>query len=94
MSPIIAGQAIKGPAAKMYRELRVEPSAVTVARQYQDVLSGFVLDTVDAALESEVQALGMAACVMDTLMPELPERIAVAQRVLAFGASLFKGKKS
>ena len=34
VSPIVGGQAIKGPAAKMYQELGIEPSALAVARQY------------------------------------------------------------
>ena len=34
VSPIIGGQAVKGPAAKMMRELGLEASAAAVARHY------------------------------------------------------------
>lgn len=91
VSPILGGQTVKGPAAKMFRELGVEPSAVAVAGHYRDLLRGFVLDRVDAALAPQVTALGLAAHVMPTLMPGLPERIAVAQGVLEFGATLVRG---
>ena len=37
VSPIIGGQAVKGPAAKMYRELGIEPSALAVAKHYQNL---------------------------------------------------------
>lgn len=88
VSPILGGQTVKGPAAKMFRELGVEPSAVAVAEHYRGLLRGFVLDSMDAALAPPVTAWGMAAHVMPTLMPGLPERIAVAQGVLEFGAAL------
>ena len=56
VSPIIGGQVVKGPAAKMYRELGIEPSALAVARHYQNLITGFVFDEVDAKLEAEIQA--------------------------------------
>ena len=34
VSPLVGGKAIKGPAAKMYAELEIEPSALAVARHY------------------------------------------------------------
>ena len=62
VSPIIAGAALKGPAAKMMRELRVPVTAVEVARHYarRGLLDGFVLDQQDEALRGEVEALGVA----------------------------------
>src|SRR6185503_2850541 len=35
VSPIIGGETVKGPAAKMYRELGIEPSALAVANHYR-----------------------------------------------------------
>ena len=59
VSPIVGGQAIKGPAAKMFRELGVEPSAFAVAQRYQGLVTHFVLDQLDADQESALQSLGM-----------------------------------
>jgi LPPG:FO 2-phospho-L-lactate transferase len=42
VSPIVGGQAIKGPAAKMYAELGIEPSALAVARHYGELLEAFM----------------------------------------------------
>lgn len=50
VSPIVGGAAIKGPTAKIMAELELPSDAVAIARYYADMLSGFVLDEVDAAL--------------------------------------------
>jgi LPPG:FO 2-phospho-L-lactate transferase len=84
VSPIIGGQTVKGPAAKMFAELGVEPSAAAVARHYGETLSGFVLDTLDAALADEIQSLGMRPLVLPTLMKTLQDRQRLAQDVLHF----------
>lgn len=44
ISPIVGGEAIKGPAARMFAQLGMEPSALAVARLYEDFLDGFVMD--------------------------------------------------
>ena len=47
VSPLIGGKTVKGPAAKMYQEMGVQPSAMAVAAHYGNLLDGFVIDTVD-----------------------------------------------
>lgn len=84
ISPIIGGQAVKGPAAKMYRELEIEPSALAVARHYCDFVSGFVLDTVDKQLEGEIRGLNMRTLVTNTLMTSHDSRKQLAVHVLNF----------
>ena len=88
VSPIIGGDAVKGPAAKMLRELEGVASAVTVATHYRDLLTGFVLDSVDARLTDAVRELGLDVLATHTLMPGLDERIEVARAVLIFAAAL------
>lgn len=93
VSPIIGGEAVKGPAAKMYRELGVEPSALAVARHYGaaaegGLLAGFVMDELDSDLEPEVQALGMETLVTHTLMGTAGERLRLAKEVLEFAKYL------
>ncbi len=58
VSPIIGGQTVKGPAAKMFTEMGLEPGALAVARHYGKMLTGFVLDQVDASQAQEIQSLG------------------------------------
>jgi LPPG:FO 2-phospho-L-lactate transferase len=84
VSPIIRGKAVKGPAAKMYAELGIRPSAATVARHYEGMISGFVMDHLDALLEPEVRSLGMLALLAPTLMRTPADRRRLAQDVLDF----------
>jgi len=88
VSPIIGGKTVKGPAAKMYSELGIEPSAYAVAKHYRTILKGFVLDTTDAAMEKEIQDLGFATLVTNTLMNQLTDRARLANDVLNFIRSL------
>lgn len=84
VSPIIGGQTVKGPAAKMYRELGIEPSALAVAKHYRSLLTGFVMDSVDAQLAEEVRGLNMRVFVTNTLMRSLDDRMQLARDVLRF----------
>jgi LPPG:FO 2-phospho-L-lactate transferase len=88
VSPIIGGQAVKGPAAKMFIELGLQPTALAVARYYGDLLDGFVFDDVDRQQEEEIYKLGIAPLATDTLMKTLEDRRSLARRVLEFGMKL------
>lgn len=88
VSPIIGGKTVKGPAAKMYAELGIEPSALAVANHYRNILTGFVLDNADSSMERGVQELNIKTMVTDTLMNHLTVRARLAQDVLHFIGSL------
>ncbi len=88
VSPILGGKTVKGPAAKMYAELGIDPSAVAVARHYSGLLDGFVVDHQDAALVGEIEKLGMQVLVTQTLMLTLDDRRRLAAEVLEFADSL------
>jgi len=87
VSPIIGGRAVKGPTAKMMTELGLEVSAVAVARRYQDLLDGYVLDRADAA---GAEKLGIPVTLAHTLMTTLADREELARRVLASADALAK----
>jgi LPPG:FO 2-phospho-L-lactate transferase len=84
ISPIIGEQTVKGPAAKMYRELGIEPSALAVARHYCDLSSAFVFDKLDRQLEGEIRSLSMRTLVTNTLMKSHDDRKQLAMDVLDF----------
>jgi LPPG:FO 2-phospho-L-lactate transferase len=86
VSPIVAGAALKGPAAKMMSELRLPVTALEVARHYarRDLLDGFVLDGRDQELYHAVEALGLAVLVTDTVMTSVEDRERLAREVLAW----------
>lgn len=88
VSPIIAGRAVKGPAAKMMRELNMPATALAVAEYYGDLLDGYVLDEADVEYADAIAAMGIKVCVAPTLMTTLDSKIALAESVLNFAASI------
>jgi len=84
VSPIIGGQAVKGPAAKMLRELGYEPSPLSVARHYADFLDMFVIDRVDAGQTLEIERAGIRVLVTDALMKSVEDRARLAHDVIQF----------
>ena len=82
VSPLVGGRALKGPAAKMLRELGIPASALGVARMLQGVASQFVLDNQDRALKEEIAGLGMQVKVTNTVMASLADKVALAQAVI------------
>ena len=83
VSPIVGGRAIKGPAAKILKELGQETSALAVAKHYRDLVDVFVMDQADAALADEVTRLGMKPVVTDTIMRDAATSEALARSLLA-----------
>jgi LPPG:FO 2-phospho-L-lactate transferase len=88
VSPIIGGQAVKGPAAKMYAELGMTASAHAVARHYGSLLNGFVMDIVDTSQAEEVSGLGIRSHIVDTLMKTPGDRRRLAEEVIKFADEL------
>lgn len=88
VSGIVGGKALKGPADRMLTSLGFEASARGVAALYADLLCGFVLDTVDASLEREIQALGLRTLVIDTIMADDAGRARLARAVIEFATSI------
>lgn len=90
VSPIVGGQALKGPAAKMMAELGMPASAQAVAAYYAryELLDGFVLDQQDADQRSAVARLGMRALVVNTVMKSASDRGMLAHAVLEFARAL------
>lgn len=87
VSPIVGGQAIKGPTAKMMSELGLPGDAVAIARHYDGLIDGFVLDTCDAAHAAAVEALGLSVLVTGTVMKTLDNKVRLAREVLDFARS-------
>lgn len=83
VSPIVAGKAVKGPAAKIMSELGIEASALGVARHYGGLVDGLVIDTQDAALEREIAAGGCALAITDTIMRSQEKSVRVAEEAIS-----------
>jgi LPPG:FO 2-phospho-L-lactate transferase len=90
VSPIVGGKAIKGPAAKMYKELNLQPSAYTVVEHFQDLLDGIIIDKQDQRLARDIQSLDIHVLVTNTIMKNKRDRIGLAEEVLVFTAEMMK----
>ena len=84
VTPIIAGRALKGPAADMLRDLRHEVSALGVARVYRDIGDVFVLDEADRELQPAIEALGLRVMAANTVMNTLEDKQRLAETVLSY----------
>ena len=92
VSPIVGGAAIKGPAAKMLRELRYASSAGAVAAYYRDIVDGFVIDTVDADQIDAIAALDIAVHATASVMKTRDDKVRLARTVLQF-ADVLAGER-
>jgi LPPG:FO 2-phospho-L-lactate transferase len=86
VSPIVAGLALKGPAAKMMAELGVPVTALGVAehycKRYKGLLDHFVIDESDATLAGEIAALGIEVAVTTTVMKSREDKQSLARFAL------------
>jgi LPPG:FO 2-phospho-L-lactate transferase len=79
VSPIVAGEAIKGPTAKMMRELGVQPTAGVIADLYADFVDVVIVDAADAALVAGDRRFA----VRNTVMKTVDQKIALARECVA-----------
>ena len=83
ISPIIGGQAVKGPAADILQSLGHDVSALGVARIYGSIADIFILDEEDQSLAPEIESeTGMRVVVMATLMTDVAAKMALASGTL------------
>ncbi|RME34630.1 MAG: 2-phospho-L-lactate transferase [Gammaproteobacteria bacterium] len=91
VSPVVGGEAIKGPTAKMMRELGMDSGVEAIAALYADLADGLVIDAADAALAPVIERSGIPVLVTDTVMHTLQDRIDLAAATLRFAATLERG---
>jgi LPPG:FO 2-phospho-L-lactate transferase len=90
VSPIIGGRAVKGPTAKMMRELGLPVTAGAVAQHYDGLLDLLVVDH----SESELSVPNMRIAKAAILMTSLADREALAKTVLAFADEMRTEKRA
>lgn len=91
ISPIINGKTVRGPAAKMYAELGITPSALAVAEHYREFLSGFVLDRLDSEDAKIMARWGIIVLETDSIMSSVADRQRLASEVTAFCRKIIGG---
>jgi len=79
VSPIVGGRAIKGPAAKMFTELGIEPSVTSVAKHYSSLLNYCVLDDIDRNFIETIEQWGIISFSTNTIMKSVEDRVQLAE---------------
>jgi LPPG:FO 2-phospho-L-lactate transferase len=88
ISPIIGGRALKGPAAKIMRELGTTASVAAVASHYLGLVDGLVIDTIDADQAETLRKMGIVPLVTRSIMISDDDRIHLAREALGFAIDL------
>jgi len=88
VSPIVGGRALKGPADKMLASLGHEVSATGVARIYEDLVDGIIVDGIDEGERDGIGTLGMSVLVTDSVMRNAADRARLASETLEFGLGM------
>ncbi|MCX6054599.1 MAG: 2-phospho-L-lactate transferase [Chloroflexi bacterium] len=84
VSPIIGKRAIKGPTAKIFREFGVIPSALEVAKIYEGLIDGIVIDYKNIEEEARIKSWGIIPLVTETLMADDKTKVQLAENVIDF----------
>lgn len=91
VSPIIGGRAVKGPAAKLMRELGVTPGPTAIFDHYRGLLAGLVFDDEDRVEGEALATLGLPTLATASVMRSDEDRVRLARETLAFARSLRPG---
>ena len=81
VSPIVGGEALRGPAAKLLGELGHDVSCLGVARQYQGLCDIFLIDEVDRCHADGIRNLGMRVEVAPTIMATDEDKVRLASHI-------------
>jgi LPPG:FO 2-phospho-L-lactate transferase len=84
VSPIIGNRTVKGPAAKMFSELGIQPSAYAVADHYKSILDCLFVDNSDQQITEEINKLGIRTILTDILMVDRKDRFRLASEVIKY----------
>ena len=85
VSPIIGGDAVKGPTAKIMRELGRAVNTQAILTHYRDLIDALVIDKSDAG---DVAGVSTPIMATRTKMENLADRIRLGREVIAYSASL------
>ena len=88
VSPFVGRRALKGPAAKMIRELGKEPSTSELVNIYGNLVGAWVVDVADSADVAELEHKGIRCLATDTVMRNVGDQTRLARAVLNFARSL------
>jgi LPPG:FO 2-phospho-L-lactate transferase len=81
--PIVAGKSLKGPSDKMLSQLGHSPTALGVAKLYDDFTATFIIDPADKSQAPAIAALGMKVAVLPTVMETRAQKRKLAHTLIS-----------
>ncbi|MFT5134718.1 MAG: LPPG:FO 2-phospho-L-lactate transferase [Gammaproteobacteria bacterium] len=88
VSPIVNGQSIKGPTAKLMQELNLACNVGTIAELYQDIATAIVIDEQDESSINGIASMGLKVHRTNIVMTKLEDKIKLAQDLIKFSHSM------
>jgi len=88
VTPIVAGDALKGPAAKLMQEWGYAITASRVAKHYTSIINGFVYDIADADFDRTDLPENLRIKALDTVMNTDEKRLTLASQLLTWTEEL------
>lgn len=88
VSPLVGGEAVKGPTVAMMHATGLPNSPLGVARAYESLIDALVIDRQDVAFKPALEESGLRVLVTDILMDGFQGRLRLAAEVLDFASSL------
>ena len=88
VSPIVSGDSLKGPTAKIMAELGIPCSATQVAEHYKGLIDGLVIDSSDSASSDEISSKGITVKIANIVMKSVKDRTDLANVVLEFAKEI------
>ncbi|MBN9670990.1 2-phospho-L-lactate transferase [Roseibium aggregatum] len=90
VTPVVGGEAVKGPTAAMMTGFDIPVTAASAAMLHADIFDGYVVDRRDGEQVAEFGNIGkgLAAKTHDTMMVDLQAKSSLANSVLDFAEDL------
>ena len=88
VSPVVGSKALKGPAAKMMRELGMRAGVTALARYYRGLIDGLIVDETDRAEAAAIERMGQSVLATGIVMNTDMDKARVASQTLKFANGL------
>ncbi len=88
VSPLIGGDSVKGPTAKIMSEMGLEVNVLTIANHYKNLIDGLIIDNADEEYAQAIESCGIKVKISNILMNDYDDKIRLAQETLEFLSEL------
>jgi len=84
VSPIIGGDSVKGPTAKIMEEMGLEVNVMTIANHYGNLIDGLIIDNADKEYIQAIESSGIKVKVSNILMHDNDDKTRLAKEAIEF----------